>query len=144
MIERKQREFDELQNTLRDAISEGNQLDALIDDRDSIIAELEAQLKKIAGQNRATANGEGGAAPMKNPVPQKFIPAAGDNLDELFSQHMKALQCEVPIKKLGGGYYVFGTKRVYAKVMNGKLVIRVGGGYMVCLLYTSPSPRDQA
>ena len=26
---------------------------------------------------------------------------------------------------------MFGTKKVYSKIMNGKLVIRVGGGYMV-------------
>lgn len=26
---------------------------------------------------------------------------------------------------------MFGTKKIYAKIMNGKLVVRVGGGYMV-------------
>ena len=31
---------------------------------------------------------------------------------------------------MGGGYYMFGTKKIYAKIINGKLVIRVGGGYM--------------
>ena len=25
---------------------------------------------------------------------------------------------------------MFGTKKIYAKIINGKLVIRVGGGYM--------------
>ena len=25
---------------------------------------------------------------------------------------------------------MFGTKKIYAKIMNGKLVIRVGGGFM--------------
>jgi TfoX/Sxy family transcriptional regulator of competence genes len=39
--------------------------------------------------------------------------------------------CPVPIKRLGGGYYLFGTKKIYAKILNGRLVIRVGGGYMV-------------
>ena len=39
--------------------------------------------------------------------------------------------CPVPVKRLGGGYYLFGTKKIYAKIMNGKLVVRVGGGYMV-------------
>jgi hypothetical protein len=37
----------------------------------------------------------------------------------------------VPIKKLGNGYYIFGTRKIYAKILNGKLVIRVGGGYMI-------------
>lgn len=39
--------------------------------------------------------------------------------------------CPVPIKRLGNGYYMFGTKKIFAKIMNGKLVIRVGGGFMV-------------
>jgi hypothetical protein len=38
--------------------------------------------------------------------------------------------CPVPIKRVGSGYYMFGTKKIYAKIINGKLVIRVGGGYM--------------
>jgi hypothetical protein len=38
--------------------------------------------------------------------------------------------CGLIIKRLGGGYYMFGTRKIYAKIMNGKLVIRVGGGYM--------------
>lgn len=37
----------------------------------------------------------------------------------------------MPIKKLGNGYYIFGTRKIYAKILNGKLVIRVGGGYMI-------------
>ena len=37
----------------------------------------------------------------------------------------------MPIKRLGDGYYIFGTKKIFAKIMNQKLVIRVGGGFMV-------------
>jgi hypothetical protein len=37
----------------------------------------------------------------------------------------------VPVKRLGDGYYIFGTKKIFAKIMNSKLVIRVGGGFMV-------------
>lgn len=32
---------------------------------------------------------------------------------------------------MGNGYYMFGSRKIYAKVLNGKLVIRVGGGYMI-------------
>lgn len=44
--------------------------------------------------------------------------------------YIKETDCKVPIGRLGDGYYVFGTKKVYAKVNNGRLVVRVGGGYM--------------
>lgn len=55
----------------------------------------------------------------------------GDLLDELIGKYIHQANCPVPIIRLGNGYYIFGTRKIYAKIMNGKLVIRVGGGYMV-------------
>merc|ERR1719386_407787 len=55
----------------------------------------------------------------------------GDLLDQMLSHYINQANCLVPIKKLGNGFYLFGTKKIYAKILNGKLVIRVGGGYMV-------------
>lgn len=52
-------------------------------------------------------------------------------MDEMLGQYINRSGCPVPIKKLGDGYYLFGTRKIYAKILNGKLVIRVGGGYMV-------------
>jgi hypothetical protein len=40
------------------------------------------------------------------------------------------MEISVPIRRLGDGFYLFGTRRIYAKVLNNKLVVRVGGGYM--------------
>jgi hypothetical protein len=31
---------------------------------------------------------------------------------------------------MGSGYYMFGSKKIFAKIINGSLLIRVGGGYM--------------
>ena len=39
-------------------------------------------------------------------------------------------ECVMTIKKLGKGFYMFGTKKIYAKIQNSKLIVRVGGGYM--------------
>lgn len=55
----------------------------------------------------------------------------GDLVDELLAKYINLTQCPVPIKRLGNGYYLFGTKKIFAKIMNGKLVIRVGGGFMI-------------
>ena len=60
-----------------------------------------------------------------------YRPTSGDTLDELLAQYIAKTGCQVPIKKLGDGYYLFGTRKIFAKILNGKLVIRVGGGYMV-------------
>ena len=34
------------------------------------------------------------------------------------------------MRRLGEGFYLFGTRKIYAKVLNNKLVVRVGGGFM--------------
>ena len=42
------------------------------------------------------------------------------------------IKTRVPVKfiRIGEGLYIFGSKRVHVKILNGKLVIRIGGGYM--------------
>lgn len=40
------------------------------------------------------------------------------------------MEVAVPVRRLGEGFYLFGTRKIYAKVLNNKLVIRVGGGFM--------------
>jgi hypothetical protein len=65
------------------------------------------------------------------PKPKPFQAKSGDLLDELLGSYINENGCPVPIKRLGNGYYMFGSRKIYAKVLNGKLVIRVGGGYMV-------------
>lgn len=46
------------------------------------------------------------------------------------AKYINQMNCPLPVKRLGDGNYLFGTKKIYAKIMNGKLVIRVGGGFM--------------
>jgi hypothetical protein len=55
----------------------------------------------------------------------------GDELDNMLYHYINQANCKVPIRKVGNGFYLFGTKKIYAKILNGKLVIRVGGGYMI-------------
>ena len=37
----------------------------------------------------------------------------------------------VPIERLSEGNYFLGAKKIFAKIMNNKLIIRVGGGFCV-------------
>jgi len=37
----------------------------------------------------------------------------------------------VKLRKLKQSQYMFGTKKIMAKIQNDKLIIRVGGGYML-------------
>lgn len=60
-----------------------------------------------------------------------FVLPKGDLIDQMLSHYVNQANCPVPIRKIGNGFYLFGTKKIYAKILNGKLVIRVGGGFMI-------------
>lgn len=60
-----------------------------------------------------------------------FTMPKGDTIDTMLNYYMNTTNCPVPIRKCGNGFYLFGTKKIYAKILNGKLVIRVGGGFMI-------------
>lgn len=60
-----------------------------------------------------------------------FTLPKGDTIDTMLNYYINQANCPVPIRKIGDGFYFFGTKKIYAKILNGKLVIRVGGGYMI-------------
>lgn len=62
------------------------------------------------------------------PVEVHYKAVKGDEVDEMLALYLD--NCPVPVKRLGGGFYIFGTRKIYAKIMNGRLVVRVGGGYM--------------
>ena len=64
-------------------------------------------------------------------IKELYRPIKGDLVDELLAKYVNQVQCMVPIKRMGDGNYLFGTRKIYAKIMNGKLVIRVGGGFMI-------------
>ena len=54
-----------------------------------------------------------------------------DDLDRMMNDYLLQYNCSVPITRLGQGYYLFGTRQIFAKILNDKLVVRVGGGYMI-------------
>jgi hypothetical protein len=69
---------------------------------------------------------------LAKPEPRKwYIPVKGDPIDEMMSKYLNECPYYVPVKRLGDGQYMYGSKKIFAKIMNGKLIIRVGGGYML-------------
>ena len=58
-----------------------------------------------------------------------YKPVKGDLVDEMFAAAHSKQDCQVQVKRVEAGKYMFGTKKILAKIINGKLVIRVGGGY---------------
>ena len=115
-----------LEGTLQQLDEDADRLRDLIKEKDLQIQDLEDQLAKMNEK-----------PPTPEPEPEEPEPAGNyvadykDEVDVMLAKFINMNNCPVPIKRLGGGYYLFGTKKIYAKILNGRLVIRVGGGYMV-------------
>lgn len=52
------------------------------------------------------------------------------DVDDLYFRKYDHHQCDVPTAKISDAYYLFGTKKIFLKIQNSRLVVRVGGGYM--------------
>lgn len=105
-----------------------------VEEADKTIEELSNLLKEKTAEVDDLRRKVGGVnTNVKAPVfPKKkaYKIAKGDEVDALLADWLANNECLVPIIRIGGGYYMFGTKKIYAKILNNKLVIRVGGGYM--------------
>lgn len=64
-------------------------------------------------------------------IKQKYSAVKGDKVDELMAYYINLNETDVPIQRLGDGNYMFGSRKIYSKIMNEKLVVRVGGGFML-------------
>lgn len=49
----------------------------------------------------------------------------------MFADEISKKNCPVKIVRLGHGKYLFGSKKINAHIQNERLVIRVGGGFMM-------------
>ena len=106
-------ELAELNLRIEELLRQIAQLDDEIEELNRILAERLQRIRELESQLKITS----------------YVAVKGDMVDELLAQYIQ--NCPVPVKRLGGGFYLFGLRKIYAKIMNGKLVIRVGGGYMV-------------
>ena len=115
-----------LEGTLQQLDEDADRLRDLIKEKDLQIQDLEDQLAKMNEK-----------PPTPEPEPEEPEPLGNyvadnkDEVDVMLAKFINMNNCPVPIKRLGGGYYLFGTKKIYAKILNDRLVIRVGGGYMI-------------
>lgn len=64
---------------------------------------------------------------------QQYVPVKNDEIDFYMSEYINSLSksLKIPFIRESSGIYMFGFKRVFVKIENGVLVIRVGGGYMM-------------
>ena len=107
-------------------------------ERDLAIQNLEQELDDLYEKKKQEASEEERRRleeeeRLRNlPKPKvKYIPVKGDKVDEKMAIYINNFDMDVPMQRLGDGQYMFGSRKVFAKIMNDKLVIRVGGGFML-------------
>jgi hypothetical protein len=54
----------------------------------------------------------------------------GDKIDEMWCECLNRANCGLACVRISSGKYLFGTRNIICKIVNGKLLVRVGGGYM--------------
>ena len=61
-----------------------------------------------------------------------YNPVDGDSVDQALGQFLneRMMASPIPFRREESGIYSFGSKRVFVKVEQGRVIIRVGGGYM--------------
>ena len=109
-------------------------MEEMIRQKDQLISQLQKELldseerKRLEEEQRKLKEAE----ENKKPEPRKwYIPIRGDAVDEMMAKYLNECDFYVPVKRQSEGQYMYGSKKIFAKIMNGKLVIRVGGGYML-------------
>ena len=130
--------IEELQRELEEANAEHEEFQLDYHNRDEKIAELESQLNALE-EERARLQAEEAerqrlAEEERRNRPKariKYVPIKGDKVDEKMAVYINNFELDVPIQRIGDGQYMFGSRKIFAKIMNEKLVIRVGGGFML-------------
>ena len=75
-----------------------------------------------------------------------YRPVKGDLVDEMVGEALTEMECTLPIRRLQDGYYLFGTMKIYVKVMKGRLYVRSktgGGGYEDFASFVDGNMMDQ-
>ena len=124
VITRMSEEITILEKEIRVVDEKLEELHEILDEKNSEIDELNSILKQRLDRVKDLKRQLGKSTTNYNA-------AKGDLVDEMLAEYLSIAGNRVPVRRLGGGFYLFGTKKIYAKIMNGKLVVRVGGGYMV-------------
>lgn len=111
-IKRLEKRAEQLQIILKQKEDELEQLEEMLRDRDSVIEDLERQIgggeELLAAKNKML---------LQQRAPGWYRPIKGDLVDELMANYFNQLKYPMPIKRLGDGFYVFGTKKIYVKLM---------------------------
>ena len=69
---------------------------------------------------------------MRNSNKDSYVPIQNDPIDVAIADYLNTMRdpLPVPFTREDEGIYLFGSKRIFVKLEQGKVIIRVGGGFM--------------
>lgn len=103
-----------------------------LDENEALRNELADRDKEIEGFTTILANQKQNTDAEESKNSQIIYTSdKSDKVDQMFALYINAVRCPVKLKRIAEGQYIFGTKKIYAKIQNEKLIIRVGGGFMM-------------
>jgi len=135
-LQERKAEYKTLKRDIKELEEQCEELDAILKQKEEELETLEDVLrdKEVVIEGLEKTLGEKApvltADQMAKRETDLYKAVQGDAVDELLAKYINTMEINVPIRRMGGGFYLFGTRKIYAKVMNAKLVVRVGGGFM--------------
>lgn len=142
IIEELRKQIAELKETIRKLQEERDQLQKEIFRlTEELIKQTKTNLDQLNTLNKVTEDNKRLQQNLDSamdciPAPQRqssrYVPAKGDKIDKRLSVFInKSKNLPIQFIRIGEGLYTFGTKKIAVKILNGKIVIRVGGGYLM-------------
>lgn len=94
------------------------------------IQALLTQLKQLNQRFQEMNDKQAALKKALNLVIRIFKPVKGDPIDEMWCNLLNEINLRVPCVRTAPAKYLFGTRNISCKIVNGKLLVRIGGGYI--------------
>lgn len=114
-----------LEISLKNAMEDVHRLEARLESSGTTKAHY--QTEESSYYSNSNSSGYSSNPPLQMSSKPK---SARDEVQRKINEFMKT--CNLPVKfvSLGDETYSFGTRKVHVKLLNGNLVVKIGGGYM--------------
>lgn len=118
----------------------------LLSEKEERICELESQIQASVTGSRALPEALPSNKSFEGPIISPAGEDAGvqwaeadedDEVDRMLRRYLKSHGIENNFQRLTPGRYLYGDQKILLKVLNGRLIVRVGGGYLPIEIFLS-------
>lgn len=87
-----------------------------------------SSLPRISVDSPRIGGADGAPDPFRENIQYKSVD--DDLVDKMLEKFILSHKVQVPFNRIDPSKYLFGTKVIAAQIINGVLMVRVGGGFM--------------